>query len=75
MTFDNDKEEYQKIPVVLKLKKNIAIVGSLISEYKYNGSFDRFVSEEIRQATLAIGPDYPEPIKEYANRLVEKEDM
>jgi hypothetical protein len=42
MTFDNDKEEYQEIPVVLKLKKNIAIVGRLISEYKYNGSFDRF---------------------------------
>jgi hypothetical protein len=75
MTFDNDKEEYQEIPVVWKLKKNIAIVGRLIAEHKYNGSFDRFASEEIRQAILAIGPDYPEPIKEYANRLVEKEDM
>jgi hypothetical protein len=73
MTFDNNKEEYQEIPVVLELKKNIAIVGRLISEYKYNGSFDKFASEEIRQAIVAIGPDYPEPIKEYANKLVEKE--
>ena len=69
------KEDYEEIPVVLRLKKNIAVVGSLIAEYKYNGSFDKFASEEIRQAILSIGPDYPEPVKEYANRLVEKEEM
>ena len=73
---DNDlKEEYEEIPVVLKLKKNIAIVGRLIAEYKYSSSFDKFASEEIRQAILAIGPDYPIQIREYANRLVEKEEM
>jgi hypothetical protein len=69
------EEEYQEIPVVLRLKKNIAIVGRLIAEYKYSGSFDKFASEEIRQAILAIGPDYPKPIKGYANRLVENEEM
>lgn len=72
---DDEKEEYQEIPVVLKLKKNIAIVGRLIAEYRYKGSFDRFASEEVRQAILAIGPDYPEPIKEYANKIVESEEM
>jgi hypothetical protein len=50
-------------------------VGKLITEYQYNGSFDKFASEEIRQAILGIGPDYPEPVKDYANKLVEKEEM
>ena len=68
-------EEYEEIFVTLRLKKNIAIVGKLIAEYRYNGSFDKFASEEIRQAILSIVPDYPEPIKEYANRLVEKEEI
>lgn len=71
------QEEYEEITVTLKLKKNIAIVGRLITEYKYKGSFDRFASEEIRQSILAIGPDYPgpEPVKDYANRLVENENI
>jgi hypothetical protein len=73
---DNDlKEEYDKTIVTLKLKKNIMIVGRLIAEYKYNGSFDKFASEEIRQAILAIAPDYPIQIKDYANKLVENEEM
>ena len=46
-----DKEEIQ---VTLKLKKNVAFVGRLIS-YQEKKSFDDFVSEEIRQAILAIG--------------------
>ena len=69
------KEEFEEITVTLCLKKSIAIVGKLIAEYRYKGYFDRFASEEIRQAILAIGPDYPEPVKDYANRLVEKEEM
>jgi hypothetical protein len=78
MNFDNEstkEEEYDEIIVTLRLKNNIMIVGRLIAEYRYNGSFDRFASEEIRQAILSIGPDYPEPVKEYANKLVENEEM
>ena len=72
MNNHNDKEEeFQEIPIILRLKKNIAIVGRLIAEYRYNGSFDAFASEEIRQAILAIGPDYPEQVKDFANKLVE----
>ena len=48
-----DKEE--KIQVTLSLKKNIYTLGRLIS-YQYNKSFDEFVSEELRQAILSIGP-------------------
>lgn len=59
----------------MRLRKNIAIVGKLIAEYRYKGSFDEFASEEVRQAILAIGPDYPEPVKDYANKLVENEEM
>jgi hypothetical protein len=71
----NNQEEYDEVIVTIKLKKNIMIVGRLIAEYRYQGSFDRFASEEIRQAILAIGPDYPEPVKERANKLVENEEM
>ena len=70
---EKQEEEYEEIPVTLKLKKNIAIVGRLITEYRYKGSFDAFASEEIRQAILAIGPDYPKEVREYVNKLVEKE--
>ena len=56
-------------------EKNISIVGRLIAEYKYNGYIDKFTSEEIRQAILPIGRDYPVNVREYANRLVEKEKM
>jgi hypothetical protein len=69
------EEDIEEIPIVLRLKKNIAIVGRLIAEYKHNGSFDKFASEEIRQAILAIAPDYPIQVREYANRLVENEEM
>jgi hypothetical protein len=69
------KEEYDEITVTLKLKKNIMIVGRLIAEYRHNGSFDKFASEEIRQTILAIAPDYPIQIKDYANKLVENEEI
>ncbi len=52
----NDHTLYEEIQVTLKLKKSIAFVGRLIS-YQEKKSFDEFVSEEIRQAILAIGPD------------------
>ena len=70
-----DKEE--KIQVTLSLKKNIAFVGRLIS-YQYNKSFDEFVSEELRQAILSIGPDHLNnnlPLKEYAQHLLEGEEV
>jgi len=68
-------EDYEKIQVTLKLNKNIAFVGRLIS-YQQNKSFDEFVTEEIRQAILAIGPDHlndNQPLKEYAKQLLQKE--
>ena len=68
-------DDFEEIQVTLKIKKNIAEVGRLIAEYQYKGSFDKFASEEVRQAILAIGPDYPEPVKEYANKLLEGEEM
>ena len=40
-------------------------------------SFDEFVSEEIRQAILAIGPDHLNtnlPLKEYAKQLLLEEE-
>ena len=45
----NDESVYEHIPVVLRLKKNIAEVGRLIAKYRYNYSFDAFASEEDRQ--------------------------
>jgi hypothetical protein len=40
-------------------------------------SFDEFVSEEIRQTILAIGPDHLNanlPLKEYAKQLLLEEE-
>ena len=82
-------DEYVEIPVVLKLKKNIAQVGKLIAEYHYKGSFDAFVSEEVRQAIIAtLGPpptppgpreeDYPSlsaNTREYINKLLQGEEI
>jgi hypothetical protein len=70
-------EDFEQIQVTLTLKKNIAFVGRLIS-YQQNKSFDEFVSEEIRQAILSIGPDHLNsnlPLKEYAQHLLEGEEV
>ena len=69
--------DYEKIQVTLTLKKNIAFVGRLIS-YRQKKSFDEFVSEEKRQAILSIGPDHLNnnlPLKEYAQHLLEEEEV
>ena len=61
----------------MKLKKSIAFVGRLIS-YQEKKSFDEFVSEEIRQSILSIGPDHlndNQPLKEYAKDLLEGEEV
>ena len=71
----NDHTLYEEIQVTLRLKKSIAFVGRLIT-YQQNKSFDEFVSEEIRQAILSIGPDNlnaNQPLKEYAKNLLEGE--
>ena len=70
-------EDFEQIQVTLTLKRNIAFVGRLIS-YQQNKSFDEFVSEEIRQAILSIGPDhlnYNLPLKEYPQHLLEGEEV
>ena len=70
-------EEFEEIQVTLTLKRNIAFVGRLIS-YQQNKTFDEFVSEEIRQAILSIGPDQlnsNQPLKEYAQHLLEGEEV
>ena len=67
----------RKIQVTLTLKRNIAFVGRLIS-YQQKKSFDEFVSEEIRQTILSIGPDHlnsNQPLKEYAKQLLEQEEV
>lgn len=78
-TNNNEENEYEEIQITLKLKKNIAEIGKLIAKYHYNDSFDKFVSEEVRQAILAIGPDYFLPSakqdKEYADKLLENEEI
>ena len=69
--------DYEKIQVTLKLKRNIAFVGRHIS-YQYTKSFDEFVSEEIRQSILSIGSDHlnnNQPLKEYAQHLLEGEEV
>lgn len=69
--------DYEKIQVTLTLKKNNAFVGRLIS-YRQKKSFDEFVSEEKRQAILSIGPDHLNnnlPLKEYAQHLLEEEEV
>ena len=69
---NNDHTLYEEIQVTLRLKKNIAFVGRIIS-YQQNKSFDNFVSEEIRQAILAIGPYHlndNQLLKEYAKHLL-----
>jgi hypothetical protein len=53
----NNNYFFEEIQVTLTLKRNIAFVGRLIS-YQQQKSFDEFVSEEIRQAILSIGPDH-----------------
>ena len=53
----NDHKLYEEIQVTLRLKKSISFVGLLIA-YQQNKSCDNFISEEIRQAILAIGPDH-----------------
>ena len=72
-----DAGGYEEIQVTLRLKKNIAFVGRLIS-YQYNKSFDEFVTDEIRQSILSIGPDHLNsnlPLKEYAQHLLEEEEV
>lgn len=69
--------DYEKIQVTLTLKKNIIFVGRLIS-YQQNKTFDEFVTEEIQQAILSIGPDHLNnnlPLKEYAQHLLEGEEV
>lgn len=64
----------REIKVTLTLKRNIAFVGRLIS-YQQNKTFDEFVSEEIRQAILATGPDHlnsNQSLKEYAKQLLDQ---
>ena len=71
-----DAGGYEEIQVTLRLKKNIAFVGRLIS-YQYNKSFDEFVTDEIRQAILATSPDhlnFNQSLKEYAKQLLDEED-
>ena len=73
----NDHTLYEEIQVTLTLKKNISFVGRLIS-YQQNKSLDEFVSEEIRQAILEIGPDHlnsTQPLKEYAKHLLLEEEV
>jgi hypothetical protein len=74
---NNNHTLYDEIYVTFRLKKNIAFIGRLIS-YQQNKTFYEFVSEEIRQAILAIGPDHlnaNQPLKEYVkNLLLEGED-
>lgn len=68
-------EDFEQIQVTLTLKRNIAFVGRLIS-YQQNKTFDEFVSEEIRQAILATGPDHlnsNQSLKEYAKQLLQQE--
>ena len=68
-----DKEEIQ---VTLTLKRNIAFVGRLIS-YQQNKTFDEFVSEEVRQAILATGPDHlnsNQSLKEYVKQLLQEQE-
>lgn len=61
---------------VVKLKRNVAILGQLIAEYRYNGDFNSFVSEELRQSIIAIGSEGITPTKrDYADKLLEKEDL
>jgi hypothetical protein len=77
MNNKNDHTLYEEIKVTLRLKKNIAFVGRLIS-YQENKTFDDFVSDEIRQSILAIGPDLlndNQPLKEYAKNLLEGEEV
>ena len=74
---NNNHTLYEEIQVTLRLKKSIAFVGRLIS-YQEKKSFDEFVSEEIRQGILAIGPDHlnsNQPLKEYAQHLLEGEEV
>ena len=72
-----DAGDFEEIQVTLRLKKNIAFVGRLIS-YQYSKSFDEFVSEEIIQAILSIGPDYlnsNQSLKEYSKQLLDEDDV
>jgi small nuclear ribonucleoprotein (snRNP)-like protein len=69
--------DYEEIQVTLKLKRNIALVGRLIAYHQNMKTFDDFVSEEIRQTILAIGPDLlneNHSLKEYSKRLLEGEE-
>jgi small nuclear ribonucleoprotein (snRNP)-like protein len=69
---------YEEIQVIVKLKKNIALVGRLIAYHQNLKSFDDFVNEEIRQTILAIGPDIlseNQSLEEYAKRLLEGEEI
>ena len=73
----NNSYFFEEIQVTLTLKRNIAFVGRLIS-YQQNKTFEEFVSEEIRQAILSIGPDHLNnnlPLKEYAQHLLEVEEV
>ncbi len=74
---NNDHTLYEEIKVTLRLKKSIAFVGRLIS-YQEKKSFEEFVSEEIRQAILAIGPDLlsdNQPLKEFAKNMLDGEEV
>ena len=70
-----DAGDFEEIQVTLRLKKNIAFVGRLIS-YQYNKSFDEFVSEEIIQAILSISTatfNSNQSLKEYSKQLLDED--
>ena len=71
---DNSNYFFEEIHITLTLKRNIAFVGCLIS-YQQNKTFDEFVSEEVRQAILATGPDHlnsNQSLKEYTKQLLDQ---
>jgi len=74
LDYNNNSYFFEEVEVTLTLKRNIAFVGRLIS-YQQNKTFDEFVSEEIRQAILATGPDHlnsNESPKDYAKQLLDQ---
>jgi hypothetical protein len=76
MTFDN---EYQEIPVTLKLDKNIAEVARILAICYETGDrkdFDNFIRREVTKIVQSLAadppglPEFPDSFRQYIQNLL-----
>jgi hypothetical protein len=78
-----NEEEYEEIPVTLKLKKNVAEVAMILAK-SYHGprkeDFNKFINEEVTKVIFSLAlsppqpPEFPDSLKQHIHKLLEEDD-